>query len=71
MLQKIILTRVLNIHIMLLLESLDNTDLIVVWLGVAKKSTVVREKDEPGTAIHSYPPLPGQGKSLNSYLQDG
>lgn len=56
---------------MLLMESLDNTELIVVWLGVAKKSTVVCEKDEPGTAIHSYPLLPGQGKSLNSYLQDG
>lgn len=58
MLQKIILTRVLNIRIMLLLESLENTDLIVVWLGVAKKFTVVCEKDEPGTAIRSYPLLP-------------
>jgi len=59
-LQKIILTWVLNIHIILLLESLNNTELIVIQLGVTKKSTIACEKGQPRTAVHSYPLLPGQ-----------
>lgn len=68
-LQKIILTCILNIYIMLLLECLDNTELIVIQSGISMKSTVVFEKAQPRTAIPGYLLL-GQSKSLNSYLND-